>query len=87
MKKYLIFLERYLAIVDERERLAFMRGYMLHLSPKQYKTFFDFNIKHGISAIKELAQAGEFDSNSLDEVIALAQRVKSKYASVSLQVA
>ena len=34
MKKYQIFLSTYLSIQDEKERLAFMRGYMLSLTPK-----------------------------------------------------
>jgi hypothetical protein len=86
MKKYQIFLEKYLVIENENERLAFMRGYMLSLTPKQFQVFFDFNAKNGIAAIKELAKSDTLEPNSLDEIKALAQRLKHKF-SLQLQAA
>ena len=79
MKKYQIFLATYLSIQDEKERLGFMRGYMLSLTPKQFQTFFDRNTAMGISAVKELATENKNDT-SVDEILNLAQRLKKRYA-------
>ncbi len=78
MKKYQLFLTTYLSIQDEKERLAFMRGYMLSLSPKQFQFFFDRNVSNGISAIKELAF--EDNDTSINEILNLAQRLKIRYS-------
>ena len=78
MKKYQIFLATYLSIQDEKERLGFMRGYMLSLTPKQFQIFFDRNTAVGISAVKELATEDKNDT-SVDEIINLAQRLKTRY--------
>ena len=78
MKKYQLFLTTYLSIQDEKERLAFMRGYMLSLSPKQFQIFFDRNVSNGISAIKELAF--EDNDTSINEILNLAQRLKIRYS-------
>jgi hypothetical protein len=78
MKKYTIFLEKYLEVEEEKERLAFLRGYMLNLTPKQFLLFWDRNVANGIAAIKELALAHN-DTSSIEEVTTLAQRLKNRY--------
>ena len=78
MKKYQLFLTTYLSIQDENERLAFMRGFMLSLSPKQFQIFFDRNTYNGIYAIKELAN--EENDTSINEILELAQRLKIRYS-------
>ena len=78
MKKYQLFLTTYLSIQDEKERFAFMRGYMLSLSPKQFQIFFDRNVSNGISAVNELAF--EDNDTSINEILNLAQRLKIRYS-------
>ncbi len=81
MKKYNIFLQNYLEIEEDKERLAFMRGYMLSLSPKQFQVFFERNISNGIAAIKELSFDAKNNAALLD-VEELAQRLKIKFGAM-----
>ena len=79
MKKYQFFLERYTAIENENERLAFMRGYMINLSPKQFQAFFDFNTKNGISAVQEIGISELLDNLAIQEIEQLARKIKAKF--------
>ncbi len=55
MKKHKIFFEKYNEITNDNERMIFMRGYMLSLSPKQLQLFFSVNAKNAINAIRDLS--------------------------------
>lgn len=79
MKTHNLFLESYAKIEDEKERIAFLRGYLFELSPKEMTRFLLDNFELGFQAYEQVLSAGEPLEQSaalaeLDKQFALLQR-------------
>jgi len=58
MKNHNLFFESYAAIEDEKERLAFLRGYLFALSPKEMTKFILDNFDKGFLAYEQILSTG-----------------------------
>ncbi|MEY4905828.1 MAG: hypothetical protein RLZZ292_3643 [Bacteroidota bacterium] len=81
IKKYNDFLVSYHSIVDEKERLAFFRGFTLSLTAVQAERFLQLNLKNGVAALQELLpkqpqEAQQFIDASKD----LIEQIRERYA-------
>lgn len=58
MKEHQIFFSTYESIDNDQERLAFLRGYLLGLSPKEMKQFLLDNFDAGFAAYAQTLATG-----------------------------
>jgi hypothetical protein len=58
MKNHDLFLESYAKIEDEKERIAFLRGYLFALNPKEMTKFILDNFDRGLLAYEQVFSIG-----------------------------
>ena len=80
MRNHQLFFEKFEQISDANEQKAFMRGYMLRLTPKQLQAFFSENAKNGLAAINKLnlgdSESKDISSLMLDNLSKICKELK-----------